>query len=332
MEFIKYLFYSSKDKESYTYRQTQQNLINDKINSSIFDSIEEYIGLLDEKNILNTDDSNINLNFDDMLEFLNVELEQIKFNDINKLLDELMIEFNDTTSVTNKPNNTFNILDSSINNDTIQIFDNIVVDNEQFMDDIIKNSGYTKDIDIYRQALSDFERQIIEVNSVRMNSFDEFIKTVCKMTNNLPNDKTDKQIKSGDITINISYSLLAVLLTCQSSFYLQYRMIHDKLEDEKNKLMTKLMSKDTSINNDDRLNYFVLNSPDTYNTINIIVDNDTNTFGAVLTSHFRIADISKEENIFFIKSEYQYHYNNNNNNNNNTNNNGEIRLIATSSK
>lgn len=181
------------------------------------------------------------------------------------------------------------------------------VDNEMFINDIIKNSGYDMDIDIYRQSLADFPRQNVMMNSNKINSYDEFVQKLCTNTNTNTNTKHTLNNK------NMSFNLLAIMLICQTSFYMPYRLIHDKLESTKLEIMSKLISFDQSLT-DNRLNYFVMNASE-YNTINIINNNDnddnnnnTNKFGAIISSHFRITDVNNEMDIYSIESDYYYNH------------------------
>lgn len=285
----------------------------------------------------NIDTSSLNT-FDDMMEYINRITDNM--NNTNNSIDmnEYMIYYNALCEILD--DNLDSLLDDIIRDqqnydDVINTLSNIVIHNNygqiclenarlvntvnilpqiitmfntkditvikgnglKFINNILRDSGYKNDTSIYTQAMLDFPRQEIMVNSKVMNSFDEFIVSLA-----IRNDYSNVRINNRFI----SFITLAMMLICQSTLFTSYHSLYAKLEDIKYDINVNALNNTKSKYSADILNYFILDTP-IRNTFNIIIDKDN--FGLVVSSHYRMYDVTNEKTVYNIDVDYYYNYN-----------------------
>jgi hypothetical protein len=134
---------------------------------------------------------------------------------------------------------------------------------------------YSSNETLIRQFIVDFNRQTIYVNNVLINDYKTFIKTIGKYNRILTFKK------------QISLLILSIALSCQSSFYIQYKHIYDKIN------MMHLKNKLTK-------HIYVVDYKEK-NIIRFYVDD--NIFKCSLTAFHQIMDTENVKTIYTYQSE-----------------------------
>lgn len=151
------------------------------------------------------------------------------------------------------------------------------------------NETYKDDSSIIRQSLLDFPRETIYVNGVLITDIDEMIKILTPY-NRMVNI-------NGDINVNIktkkqiTTSLLALLMICQSSFYVSFIHIFNKI------LKLKELILDTT---DERHNLHLVHGE---NKIGVNITISSDTFLCSFDARYKLIDIVKNETIRYIDTE-----------------------------
>lgn len=105
--------------------------------------------------------------------------------------------------------------------DNISKYNIIIFSHEYFLDSIMKT--YRDNGEIIKQFLLDFDREYVVINNKIIRSLDDFFLLVSEY-----NKKIELNNK------NITILTLIMLLACQTSFYLSFKYLFDKIEDLKN--------------------------------------------------------------------------------------------------
>lgn len=169
------------------------------------------------------------------------------------------------------------------------MIDSIVsISKEKFMNLCLET--YLDDDAILKQFIVDYPREDVFLNGKRIKTIDELF---------IDLSRSNRMIQLEPATRNkrnqISTMIFALLLMCQSSFYVSFLHLHNKV----NK-MKMTLEQDPSLKNDKKYNIHVTDLKER-NQIHLYVSE--NTFSCSFEAKYKIIDISEDRTLYKVDTE-----------------------------